>query len=213
MIVSDNKVLQALTAWTESLSLPDRDVDDVWKIASAIDAYRAFCTEPAICEKLTQHVWIKVLEQYVAGNCEPGLRYYLSLVLLTRDRWREIPERDGLACVFMAMAIGVIEDQAKNAKHGSTAGVAIVSQLRQQLLAGGVSEWLPPGSDPTVTPLRDIAAALFGEHWCILVYDSARGQDVSFAELLAANRPAFLPGRLTSALGPVLACGLPDLVC
>lgn len=73
-----------------------------------------------------------------------------------------------------------------------------------------MSDWIEPTrAIDKDAKIRAIAAALFGDAWCTLVYD-VRSDLEPLAILVANRKPEFVSGRLTSSQEQ-LAHTLPDL--
>lgn len=185
-----------LAAW----KLNHRDEDD---LRCAIKAYH-WATElgdgaPAAGVLLAKTVWPAVLEHLASRIDYTDLEYDLISTLLITQGWRHLFDGHDTASAFVVRATRYIELGAhSNAMLAEAIGIRFIR---------AVSGWLEPGTYNA--SLREIAAALFGEVWCALIYD-ARGEDDSLAALIEATNPEFIPGRLTSRYENY-AVDLPDM--
>jgi hypothetical protein len=192
----------ALLAWMASTSSNSKSRLEC--LIRELDAYKASSDAGADRgENFTKSVWLEVFNTY--STVEHGVRvqFYLLSGLLKNERWRTLFEQIDTAHAFVSLAIGYIENNAS--------GIGQQGYLVRSKFAAGLSEWLVPGEGVEGTSIREIAAALFGEPWCVLVYD-ASSPGTSLAALIGATRPEFLPDRLTA--GAVQhASPLPDISC
>lgn len=200
-----NSVWGALATWSVNLGKSGRGNGDIARLVSAMTAYTEayaefYSTPPRVvddrCEALTLQVWTQVLERHVEAKCKDYLDLALRSLLM-RGRWRALPSKGGLAHALMALAVQYVEERtAVEAELDGGLELLFRDAIKLKLTTA-VSEWLPPKMDAHTATLRDVAAALFGEPWCVLVYDS-READASLHRLIWSARPEFLSGRLIS---------------
>lgn len=199
----EKRVCEALTEWLEHLQLKRSDNSCFARLAFAVKTYSssAEASEDG-GEGLSRSVWLEVFERRVPSRCSPFIDYGLLVGLLETGGWRTLFETAETARAFVLLAIGYIESH----RVGSHTWRATTIQFH---LAMVTEAWLDQGIEQGVSTLRDIAAALFGEPWCMLIYDDRVNNEL-LSDMLAATEPDFLPGRLTVEARPA-ALKLPDL--
>jgi hypothetical protein len=205
MDIYEEPLLEALAKWRKVLKNGLYTRGDFAPLIDAIDVY---CETPgsneARRERLLKRVWIDMFEQYRGDNNAGYIPYRMVHALLTKDRWRALFKNAESAHKLVASAAGFIEgnDTGLSRMRGNSIAVKF---------AAAVSGWLAPGAKIGHDTLRGTASALFGEPWCVLVYD-ARGAGETLSGLVAATRPEFLAGRLAlTTVTPIVQ--LPVMAC
>lgn len=203
----EDRINQALALWLVSYAEHAKNAFD--SLVSLLESY-AKSTEDSLDkrEALTKNVWLKVFEQHCAGNSEGVREYDLLEGLFASKRYLVLFEKEETARAFVVATIRYVETNT----FQPTYSFATINRESIRLkLVDAVYKWLGPDEDWATATLRSMAIALFGEPWCVLVYDSC-GDSASLADTIANTQPAFLPGRLMSTLDPP-AEDLPEMTC
>lgn len=198
-----DRVTEALTAWRSNLPLDlDDVVSDFELLLQALDAYET--SEEALADKgepLVRGVLLTVFELYTTRQVSYAVNYDLFIRLLAHDRWRSF-ERLEIAHAFTSTGIKHLEQRA--------VWITVVKDDSLRIaFAEALSEWLAPDITIQNAKPRDVAVALFGEAWCTLIGDT-RFAGKLLGDVIAAQKPDFLPGRLLHSFGRN-AYTLPDI--
>jgi hypothetical protein len=205
MSTCEQRVDDALLKWTEQVMFNAQSVNCFNLLVQEINAYNE-SAEALVDEgeRITVRVWSEVCRMYFAKNGKNYIGQHLLDEMYKNRRWRRLFDSEKDAHAFVFTAALCIEQNSLSINK-------ILGDSWRERWAATMPDWIER-EDVNQTPqLRAIAAALFGEPWCVLVYDAA-GEDASLARLVATTKPEFLPDRLT--YGAVQhASPLPDLVC
>lgn len=134
----------------------------------------------------------------------------LFVAMLHSDKWKTFFDTPARALRFTLIAARYFWSLQPE-KGIPQKGADAVRYAAWLLLQSALSPWLPARSENEIFTLRCMASALFGEAWCVLIYD-AREKGTSMATMIETTCPAFLPGRLTTGYA-VTAAELPELGC
>jgi hypothetical protein len=192
----ERRVTRALTLWGLYLSIKGKGSDYFAKLMCALDDYNGSQEALNDCgERVTALVWLSVFTNYTQSSNDSismntSLEADLLKGLLKNRRWVKLFETAGTAHAFVYLAFSYIE------KHAFPLIKPDGDEIRE-MLASEMSEWIGNGAPVEGNQLRDFAVALFGEPWCVVVYDGGP-KNQSLAWLVANTKPEFLPGRLTS---------------
>jgi hypothetical protein len=177
-----NRVLRELSRWEFSIASPN--VHDVL-LSTVINSFTASHELHNGGALLVKSVWPVVFSKKGGALGLERVGISLILALLKKNAWRLMFDDYESAFNFSVTALRCAESVTKRAE-----GSAVLMYL-----GDAMQDWIAPGvTRLSITP-RTIAAALFGEAWCVLMYDSS-GPSETFADILEQTRPQFLPGRL-----------------
>jgi hypothetical protein len=199
----EQRVHEALGLWVLDIPRPETSKKSFSRFIRIYDEYVLSPeAKEDSGERVKKLVWIAVFKKYWA-NCS-GRSFDGDLLdeLLKDDRWRLLFDSKDTAYAFVSMAIQYLEEHSQPWNNHKGA-------VMRDRLTSAMSEWMGDANVFQGAPLRDLAAALFGEPWCVFVLDSMAAGS-SIAVLIGTTKPEFLPGRLKSALEQS-ARPLPDL--
>jgi hypothetical protein len=185
----EQDVVQRLDELVSNISEPDLGPNSFAALLLALESYSQ---SPGVTseqgESMTTEVLLAVFDRHCATWIRSNLDYELLEQLFTNDRWHALMETVETAHSFICMVTSYIE--TRQDFFTKLYGDNMLARF-----AKAISGWLAPESNLERPALRDFAVALFGEPWCVLMYDS-RSPNILLAHVISATRPAFLPGRL-----------------
>jgi hypothetical protein len=200
----EERVNDALIKWADQTRGRVRHLYSFEQLVKVLAAYTASPEASSDAgARVTKNAWATVFTTYFVDKSDRNLEFFVLKSLLEHGRWRALCDSAETAHAFVSIVTGYIE------AHDMDWNIELGDAIRTAW-AEALSEWIGPTESVEATTLRAIAAALFGELWCVLVYDS-RLPDESLAGLIAEFRPEFLPGRMTSCI-ELQAAHLPELV-
>lgn len=182
-------VLTTLTAWESNRRAGYRG-NGTLALVRALDKYNASPEATASGgDLLARDVWARLLDYFSNEHRYSRLEFHVLSGLLSGDGWQILFDAEDSARSLVVNAIAFAEANAGLKKENADSiGVK---------LSIAMAHWIRPAAERETASLRSVAAALFGEPWCVLIYD-ARGGNESLADVLKATQPEFLPGRVRS---------------
>lgn len=167
MLEYEDRVVEALSKWVDDLMLQDGNCDP----NELLEALNSGACDPGLQEALDLKVWGTVLAQHMSGYNVSAIEGTMAYALLRNNMWQQLPE--GHDREFIAIALA----------QSASGKLLFTRAMARQIL---------PNLTSARAGTRDLAAALFGEPWCSLFYDS-RGSGQSLYELIKATSPDLLP--------------------
>jgi hypothetical protein len=167
---------------------------------------------PAILENepIVRDAWIAVFEDHSNESTTFSENTVVQLLvgLLHKNRWKALMEREDTAYKFVAMMAHYFRDY-RSAEQVYAERIGPVQSILWSKLQHSWAEWIPPLLDDQTFTLREFSKALFGEAWCMFMYDD-NVAIFTLAEAITRERPQFLPGRIRGG-GQHAAQVLPEL--
>lgn len=196
-------VSTALATWVQRCNEPSRHRDV--GLSSAINEYSLTLEAREDGGALLANiVWPAVCGGSNADRAGTALTYEVVSGLLNTNGWRMLFETQDLARAFVIKVLSDID--------ATRFSNMLQSCTLEMLFTQEISGWLMPEANQKKTSMRNVLAALFGEPWCELIYDSRADSD-SLAGLIKSTMPDFLPGLLIAEPGQMFAQALPELGC
>lgn len=156
----------------------------------------ALIQEDKASEDLASRTWLEVLRSYApTDNNAFEVERHIVAGLLQNDRWRLLLTTEQAARAWACLVSRFFAHGA-SARRGDD--VATISMYRDVAgdLYPALTDWLGADYlDGGCYEDRTFASVLFGDAWCVLVFD-ARPQHMTLAELVESTLPTFVPGVL-----------------
>jgi hypothetical protein len=202
MDIKRERVLETFAAWESGSSQKQRNTSSQ-ALAEAITDYRYWAQSREDGGALLANVlWPKVLKYHGKGRLGRQLKYAVLQGMLDMDGWRILFERSDTARAFVLSAIRYIETSAGPDQSNAD---ALIIAIERTMPAWSSNEGLSRAC------MRPLAAALFGEPWCVMVFDESAVMD-KLSTLIMTTQPEFLPGLITSKLEHAVL-ELPQMTC
>jgi hypothetical protein len=184
-----DRVLKELDTWVANIALENGNCDPT----ALLLAIKSGVRDPEACgadgwDALDLTIWETVLKQHMDGYDIDAIAEKMMYGLLDNNLWQKLTSAH--AHEYIALALAKIDSG-------------------QLLFAWSMAKKILPHHPPALVNSRDLAAVLFGEPWCCLIYDQ-RESRASMLDLIHTTAPAFLRGWVEGTVeGQVLA--LPGL--
>jgi hypothetical protein len=183
----------ALSAWIGNIALPESNRSCFDRLSRFLDQYsRSDEGTPEDRENLTKRVLLEVFEKHYAVDGDRNVEHAILLELFVDNRWKVLFEKPETARAFVFIATRFVETNMRSIPNYAVTVLRRFCRAMSGRNDGGVQ-------DADIT-LRSIAASLFGEPWCAVIYDT-RNSGESLSDLIKSTAPEFVNGVLSADNG------------